>query len=398
MGYGFNIHIPLFYILTQYMKRISFLLIILSFTLYAFAQSETPIPLTLAAPGTYNDSSELSGPGEELIYYFSYATDDYNGAYIYLHLISDQVDNKYFPSAGDYEINFSGAPKSILAGYKTDLYYGSYIVPVVNGYSRGICFLDSGTVSVAGNADNCTITMQFYASDRNQYYLQYTGTIETYHHDTIPYMFESIEESTVNFTADSCEIYKFPQYNEFDIYLNNISDNLIVHLAGNIPSDDNIYTTLNVSQENDDETPGVIWRSRGMNNGTLYPPFLASYSGNYMTTDSLYFFVDGSVTVAKNSDGTTSVTGTLISFHGTEVNISFQGNVSSAAEEVTESNLLIHTEGNTLYIDDETASDYSLFDAVGHLVYQGNRKSLTISVPGVYIVRCNNSVQKIVIR
>lgn len=382
----------------QIMKRISLsIFILLLFSLCTSAQSEEPIALTLAAPGTYNDSSELSGPGEELIYFFSYATDDYNGGYVYLHLISDEVDNRYFPSAGEYEINLSGAPKSILAGYKTDLYYGSYIVPVVNGNSRGICFLDSGSITVSGNADNCTISMRFRASDNNLYNLQYTGAIQTFHHDTIPYMLESIEESTVDFVADNCEIYQFPEYDEFDIYLEDYTNNLIIHIGGNIPADGNIYTTMNVSHENDDDTPGVIWHSRGFRDGTLYPPYLASVANQSITTDSLYFFVDGSLTITNYRDGTTAISGTLISFHGTEININYRGNAITAAENAVLPSHKIHTEGNILYFDDENIDDYSLFDAAGRLVYQGSNKSLTIYIPGIYIIKFNDSAHKIVI-
>lgn len=388
---------PISFIL-QIMKRISFSIFILFlFSLCTLAQSEGPIPLTLAAPGTYNDSSELTVPGEELIYYFSYASDDYNGGYVYLHLISDKVDSRYFPSDGEYEINLSGAPKSILAGYKTDLYYGSYIVPVVNGNSRGICFLDSGSVTVAGNADNCTITMRFRASDNNLYNLQYNGPIQTLHHDTIPYMSESAV-SSVDFTADHCEIYQFPEYNEFDVYLVNHTDNLVIHVLGNLPEDGNIYRTLNVSHIDDDETPGVIWKSKGFLNGTLYPTFLASFSGDYYTTDSLYFIVDGSLTLTQNDDGTTSVAGTLASFYGSEIRINYRGKVSTAVNNVTETRLKVHTEGNILYIDEESTDGYSLFDSAGRLVYQGNQKSLTITVPGIYMIRFKDLTEKIVIR
>ena len=95
------------------------------------------------------------------------------------------------------------------------------------------------------------------------------------------------------------------------------------------------------------------------------------------------------------SDGSTDNPHIVLVEEDMTITAEFAPETSTTVDNVTNSSIVIYTDGNTLYIE-SAETDYYVLDAAGRLVYSG--RDAQIQLPrGVYVVSIAGEIQKVII-
>lgn len=114
------------------------------------------------------------------------------------------------------------------------------------------------------------------------------------------------------------------------------------------------------------------------------------------TMSEIYFITAGSFDLTYDETNI-SVSGTLTSKHGSTFTLNYSG-IATALEQVTENAMNIYTKGLTMYVDGEIEDAYTVFNAGGQMIYSGKANEVELPIAGVYFVRGNKGIQKVVVK
>lgn len=368
--------------------------------------AEQAVPLNYMQGLFYDqDYLDAQNPGREVMLYFlseglSYSQSGFsgNGYIVIADFIAASVDANYAPAAGTYTVANTSVPQTMLAGYDEGIAYGypagtyisgTYIVEVSGGRMSDTILVSTGNVTVS-YAQGTTITFDF-------------GTAG---------LFEFNSASSMQ--IENCSVYAYESYEQKNVTLNNaagIQDNedlfvLTVKDATGYVAQmvcypvsangfDGHYTC---GTDPMDERDGIFWYSAGYDDYYEMPmPSYVYYLDEATgTMGEIYFITAGSFDLTY--DGTNiSVSGTLTSKHGSTFTLNYSG-VHTDVMQVVENAMNIYTNGLTMYVDGEIEDAYTVFNAGGQMIYSGKSNEVELPIAGVYFVRCNKGIQKVVVK
>jgi len=262
-------------------------------------------------------------------------TDNSNGYYLQLVLYADELSHDQLLKPGSYPLSVLVKPWTTRRGYDVDpqhpgyAYGGSVLYKVEDGFRTDAVKINSGSVTLEGNADNANFLINVKDSDGKEHKYKSSGSVKML--DSIPapdafyrgYEWDSVQKITIN--ADQAELNLFDSYNMFTLTLSNSKGGYRASISAYYQNSANkTVGTFPVGANPYDDTPGTTVYSRGCRNGNLY----ASYAGVLKNEEyydyvnySLFFFTGGSMTIDQNDH----LTASFSTFYGSTVDINFSG-------------------------------------------------------------------------
>lgn len=316
------------------------------------------------------------------------------GDYITVYFITSAVDANYFPAAGTYTVGESYDPMTIVSG--VDVYAaqgkpgyafdGTIIQSIRHDSLITTQVVTAGSAIIAGNAGNATITLNFTTPTANYIY---NGPAVVDNNERDWYKFEPDETTTLNFT-------KGASVEEVDDNLWHLvvdGDNGFVAHFVLFGTENGANGTFAAGANADDQTAGTFMYSKGCDDKNIFYScaYVTDEDGYISADDGIYFFTDGSITVADN-EGSISVTGNVTSYKGSSMVFNYSG---EAAVENVEADFNIYTDGLTLHVE---AEEYVVLNAAGQFVYSGNASEITLPAAGVYFVNADKFVKAVVVK
>lgn len=357
--------------------------------------------------GAFYDQDYLfaQNPGREVLLYFLSEGLSYNpnsgfsgtGYIVVADFIASTVDANYAPAAGIYTVAADSAPQTLLAGYDEGIAYGypagtyyagTYVIAVSDGVQGATTLISSGSATVS-YAQGTSITFDF-------------GNVGT---------FEFNSNSAIQ--IENASVYAYEGYEQKNITLNyqagiqNYEDEFILTVkdaTGYIgqmicypASQSGLNGHYECGADPMDESDGTFWYSAGYDD--YYDMLMPSYVYYLDETGSMseiYFITAGSFDLTYDETNI-SVSGTLTSKHGSTFTLNYSG-IATALEQVTENTMNIYTNGLTMHVDGEIEDAYTVFNAGGQMIYSGKANEVELPIAGVYFVRGNKGIQKVVVK
>lgn len=249
-----------------------------------------------------------------------------SGLLLALYTIAPSVDANLFPATGTYAVSDSFEPGTVILGMSSAWGYdGSLLYTVVNDVIESVELVDAGSVVIAGNAANATITMNLSTQEGSSLDFVFGGAVDVVdmtEQEEDAYALEPIIPKNVTITSNRIETEVYDDFFYLDIY--DASTGYVANLLCNKSSSDPILGTYTVGSDPSDNAPGTIRYSAGVEGYNFYMSFVTGYDADgYVDLDhyDVFFITDGSLTLSQSGDYV-NVQGTLGSYFGSTINIS----------------------------------------------------------------------------
>ena len=136
----------------------------------------------------YYGQDYLEPVGSEVEVDFYFATDGLtlnenfepvgSGSLLALYTIAPSVDANLFPATGTYSVSDSFEPGTVILGMSSAWGYdGTLLYTVVNDVIESVELVDAGSVVIAGDAVNATISMNLSTHEGSTLDFVYNGTV-----------------------------------------------------------------------------------------------------------------------------------------------------------------------------------------------------------------------------